>query len=100
MTWMFLLPFGCEENTQKVTAMDNDGDGWSVEDGDCDDNAKAVFPNSIEICDGIDNDCDGLVDDADDYVSPTTTKAFYADVGLYRVLQRVTQRCIGLHRAL
>ncbi len=31
--------------------------------GDCDDTAKGVHPGSIELCDGLDQNCDGLPDD-------------------------------------
>jgi MYXO-CTERM domain-containing protein len=42
---------------------DNDGDGHTVEAGDCDDCDPAVFPGATELCNGIDDDCDGLVDE-------------------------------------
>ena len=51
--------------------IDNDGDGY-LSDVDCDDYSSAVFPDAIEVCDGVDNDCDGVVDDG---VSAT----WYAD---------------------
>ena len=39
---------------------DVDGDGFTVEDGDCDDNDSSSFPGAEDIPgDGIDQDCDG-----------------------------------------
>lgn len=37
--------------------------GATVNPGDCDDSAPSAFPQGVEICDGIDNDCTGFVDD-------------------------------------
>jgi hypothetical protein len=42
--------------------IDNDGDGFSENDGDCDDALGDVAPGLPEACDGLDNDCDGSVD--------------------------------------
>ncbi|OQY60674.1 MAG: hypothetical protein B6245_00005, partial [Desulfobacteraceae bacterium 4572_88] len=39
---------------------DGDGDGYTLEDGDCDDTDPDAYPGAAEICgDGIDQDCDG-----------------------------------------
>ena len=51
-------------NGSDLLCTDNDGDGFP-EDIDCDDNNASRYPGAPEICDGIDNDCNGLVDQAD-----------------------------------
>eukprot|EP00961_Rhodomonas_salina_P137641 1851559-Rhodomonas_salina.1 len=40
---------------------DLDGDGYTVEAGDCDDGDSTVYPGAVEICDGKDNNCDGRI---------------------------------------
>jgi len=45
------------------TDTDQDGDGWTIQDGDCDDSDAAIHPGATEICDLLDNDCDGVADD-------------------------------------
>lgn len=43
---------------------DYDGDGWSVDDGDCDDYDPNSHPGmATDACDGTDNDCDSAVDE-------------------------------------
>ena len=63
-----LLAACSDGGDDKGTPTDSDGDGVSVEDGDCDDAVAAVAPGLPELCDGADNDCDGEVDEdaADD----------------------------------
>ncbi len=51
--------------------VDDDGDGFTSSDGDCDDSNPAVNPGESEVCgDGVDNNCDGN-SDAADYVCMT-----------------------------
>jgi len=45
---------------------DEDGDGVTVGDGDCDDSDPLRFPGNDELCDGVDNDCDELLLDGED----------------------------------
>ena len=43
--------------------VDLDGDGYSVDDGDCDDTDSSRNPGADELCSGIDEDCDGAIDE-------------------------------------
>ena len=56
--------------------VDNDGDGYDEDDGDCNDADASISPGAAEVCDGIDNDCDGVVDEED----ATDALTWYADV--------------------
>jgi len=44
-------------------ACDEDGDGVTVSEGDCDDARGDVFPGAADGCDGVDQDCDLEVDE-------------------------------------
>jgi hypothetical protein len=43
---------------------DGDGDGYAVCAGDCDDGNRSIHPGAMETCDGRDDDCNGIFDDA------------------------------------
>lgn len=43
--------------------VDDDGDGWTENEGDCDDADAASNPGATDICDDADNDCSGEVND-------------------------------------
>ena len=50
---------------------DTDRDGYSINDGDCDDGNPDINPGTHEDCeDGIDNDCDMTVDMEDPQCTP------------------------------
>lgn len=42
---------------------DDDGDGWSEVEDDCDDADATIHPGAIDACDGVDNNCDLFRDD-------------------------------------
>jgi len=63
--------FGLDSDSKCLCAAT--GDYTALVGGDCDDNDGNNFPGNTESCDGYDNDCDGLVDDADPSVVGQTT---------------------------
>lgn len=75
------LEGGCAggDGAEGADPNDLDGDGYTVDQGDCDDDDPAVSPAAVEACDGagVDEDCDGLVDDEDDGAEGKVTH--YAD---------------------
>jgi len=66
----------CTSNTCTVTCeADNDGDGYSVSCGDCNDESVtgeggSIHPGAPEDCDGIDSDCDGVSDSNEGLTNP------------------------------
>ncbi len=54
--------------------IDEDGDGYALCAGDCDDLDASVGPGTAEDCENeLDDDCDGLVDDEDEDCAPVDT---------------------------
>jgi len=70
------------DDDDTLPTTDEDGDGYSPADGDCDDYNPEVHPGVQEVCDGIDNDCDGGVDnnpiDGDWYATDADADGFGA----------------------
>ncbi len=59
-----LSAFAQDTGDDGTLDQDRDGDGFTVREGDCDDDAPAVNPNRVEVCfDEIDNDCNFLADE-------------------------------------
>ena len=52
----------CDTIIDNDTLADDDQDGYTEQDGDCND-YELVHPGNIEIADGIDNNCDGDTDE-------------------------------------
>lgn len=50
-------------NCAGTLCLDQDADGFTTCEGDCDDTEVSVFPGASEACDGVDNDCDGQTDE-------------------------------------
>ena len=61
---------------------DDDGDGFTENEGDCDDGNAGLYPGATEQCDATDNDCDGMVNDPWwDAHEPNDSSAAYYDLG-------------------
>lgn len=67
------------DDTPDPASLDEDDDGYTVQQGDCDDTDPRVNPSASEVCDGVDNDCDGLSDGDDDSVDPASMDIWYTD---------------------
>jgi len=52
---------------------DADRDGFTIAQGDCNDNNSAVYPGAPEPCDGLDNNCEGTIDEGFDNDNDTFT---------------------------
>ncbi len=78
------LPYGSDPD------MDDDRDGFTETEGDCDDGDALVFPGAVEAANGVDDDCDGETDEPPEPVdedgdgwTPEDGDCDDADAGVY-----------------
>ena len=65
-----------------VRNQDADGDGYTPNDGDCNDSDPSFSPGADEICDdGNDNNCDGLIDEAQPFCQDNDVDGFTPATG-------------------
>lgn len=57
-----ILNISCT-NTPDYNIIDNDSDGYTENDGDCNDSNASIHPGAEEVCDDIDNNCNDLIDE-------------------------------------
>lgn len=93
---LVLLPFlGCTSDSSRADSsdpgaarVDQDGDGVTEAEGDCDDTRAEIYGSAVELCDNIDNNCNLEIDeglaveqwpdrDADGYGDLYATPAVY-----------------------
>lgn len=72
--FLAFLAAACTTDTQIHTDTDEDGDGYT-KGTDCNDNNPTIYPNAVEICDEVDNNCDGTIDEPD----ASNAATFFAD---------------------
>ncbi len=84
MEWSVGLDMGSPGSGNELcTSWDYDGDGYSIDDDDCDDTNPVVYPGAPEIDPDLDNNCDGEIEvmpvaDAD--YDPETSTLYTCDL--------------------
>ena len=78
LTTLLLLQ-SCTPSEPNALAVDDDSDGYSEFEGDCNDSDVNIGPGATEVCDNIDNDCDSFVDEEDTGLDESTLRTWFHD---------------------
>lgn len=79
-----LMPYTC-------VISDADGDGYTVAQGDCNDNNASIHPNATEVCGNyLDDNCDGLNDMGQLYFWDMDGDGYAGDSTMYACTQSST----------
>ena len=74
---LLTLLLACSPNKEpiplEIRTHDFDGDGFTEEKGDCNDDDASVYPDAEESCDGLDNNCNDVIDE-------DATTEFFIDI--------------------
>ncbi len=54
-------------------------EGLAIDARDCDDQNPAIYDGATEVCNGDDDDCNGLADEADPGLDPASMTTYYGD---------------------
>ncbi|MEO8066644.1 MAG: MopE-related protein [Flavobacteriales bacterium] len=79
-----------------MNCTDNDADGFTTCQGDCNDNNANIHPGATEVCDGVDNDCDGQVDEGCGGCPPAGTACNDGNACTTNDVQNGACNCIGI----
>ena len=82
--------------TVSDTTVDDDGDGYAEQEGDCDDTDAGIFPGAPEVCDHVDDDCDGDLEQGTDRDHDGEGDCLDCDDGDWRVHTQARDRCDGV----
>ncbi|MCF8444888.1 MAG: putative metal-binding motif-containing protein, partial [Crocinitomicaceae bacterium] len=63
LTWILDTDQDGFGGTDTILAVLSPGNNYVLIGGDCNDTAASINPNTVEICDGIDNNCNGSTDE-------------------------------------
>jgi len=97
--WAVIGVAPCLSGQQGCTVEDEDGDEWTVEEGDCNDTDASSYPGAPQGCDDIDHDCDGSIDADMDGDGLSAASCGGSDCNDADAAARYCSSCLGVLQA-